>query len=90
MEKRYALYDKTDKCYLGFSTVSNDESNESVGVTFKLEDAIDGSIWLAKTYEQAEKIRTEHIPWYNADYESPACPHWIDSSELEVREILFP
>jgi hypothetical protein len=90
MEKRYALYDKKSKGYLGFSTISNDESGECVGVTFQLEHSIEGSIWLAKTQEQAEKVRTGDTRWYNASYETPVRPIWFYPEELEIREIVLP
>jgi hypothetical protein len=87
MIKRYALYDTVWDKYIEFYARSVPDADCSVDVEFSLSAGND-QIWLAKTYEKANYVRTHSTAWYNAGYDTPE--HHLDSQHIEVREIIFP
>jgi len=69
---------------LGFSTMSNPEDGECIGVMFTL-DLYSDNIWLVSKQEIAERARTTNTSWYNAGYNSPE--NTFNSKDLKVVQV---
>lgn len=86
MLTKYGLKCRSSNRLLGVSARAN-KPGECVDVTYILEDSEHVPVWLASTYEIAEKARTHDTPWYNADYNSPISK--LDPHDLKVVRVII-
>ena len=82
---KYALLHKASGTILGFTTSSNHGAEFSNDTSYYLEKDSDQQ-WLVVSPEQAEYVRLNNTPWYNAGYNTPV--NNFKPNELEVVKLV--
>jgi len=83
----YGIRNKKTHKTCGFSSVSNENAEDCVDITFNLELNSKDNVWLVPEKAMAEQTIKYNTEWYNAGYTSPSRDKNFTPDDYEVFEI---